>query len=96
MKCGELACYAAVQDLGRGGLEGALDTEDIRRFEAWRKTTGSVCWFFIDSVDEGRMRVFRHARHSGMAVNLAEKLIVRHPSALLTIRDLAHCQSLPA
>lgn len=54
VKSGELACYATVQDLGRSGLEDALGTDDIQRFQTWKATAGSVCWFFIDSVDEAK------------------------------------------
>ncbi|MET3583842.1 hypothetical protein ABID19_006908 [Mesorhizobium robiniae] len=49
----------------------ALGTEDIRRFETWRKTTGSVCWFSIDSVDEAKDESVPACSPQRMAVNLA-------------------------
>ncbi len=54
VKSDEFACYATVQDLGRSGLEDALGADDLRRFETWKAEAGSICWFFIDSVDEAK------------------------------------------
>ena len=53
---GKAAFYARVQDVGREGLEGALRKKsDRERLQAWL-VGEEDSWFFIDSVDEARLR----------------------------------------
>lgn len=51
---GGLACYAAVQDVARSGLDAALGPKDLARLATWREGDSSPCWLFVDSVDEAK------------------------------------------
>ncbi|RWK68271.1 MAG: hypothetical protein EOR54_14620 [Mesorhizobium sp.] len=53
-KAGDIACYTTVQELGSTGFEGALGYEDLGRCQAWKASSESIGWFFLDSVDEAK------------------------------------------
>jgi len=64
---GQFAFHAAVEDVGRDGLECALSSGSQAQLAAWRGTSDDA-WFFIDSVDEAKqsgMRLERAARAVG-------------------------------
>jgi hypothetical protein len=45
--------HATVEDVGRDGLEGALNVRGRQSLTAWR-VSSEEAWFFIDSVDEAK------------------------------------------
>jgi len=54
---GSFAFYATVQDVGREGLESAVDARvarDRAAVAAWRSSEESA-WFFVDSIDEAKL-----------------------------------------
>jgi len=53
-EAGRFAFYAAVEDVGRDGLDGALNATDCGRLAAWH-ASNEAGWFFIDSVDEAKL-----------------------------------------
>lgn len=58
---GKLAFYAAVQNVGRDGLDKALRPADRLRLDAWRRSS-EPGWFFIDSIDEAKLDNIRLER----------------------------------
>ena len=54
-EAGKFAFYVTVQDVGNAGLIGAMRAPVVREFEAW-KASDNPAWFFVDSVDEGRLK----------------------------------------
>jgi hypothetical protein len=53
-EAGQFAFYATVAGVGRRGLDSALDSKNRTRLAAWRASNQDG-WFFIDSVDEGKL-----------------------------------------
>ena len=58
---GKFAFYATVQDVGQHGLGKALLPADRRRLDTWQSGTDPG-WFFIDSIDEGKLNNVRLER----------------------------------
>jgi hypothetical protein len=56
---GQFAFFAAVEDVGREGLEEALGQPDRARVASWRERPDENAWFFIDSVDEAKLNKVR-------------------------------------
>src|SRR5450755_3350183 len=58
---GRLAFHAAVEDVGRDGLEGALSSSSRASLAEWCASTEDG-WFFLDSVDEAKSSGIRLER----------------------------------
>ena len=54
---GQFAVYAAVEDIGRDGLDDALGAADRARLRSWRGSDESG-WFFVDAVTKQNWAAF--------------------------------------
>ena len=53
---GKFAFFVALDDLDRGPIDDILAPDDEKRFEEWKASADAPAWFFLDAVDELKLR----------------------------------------